>query len=446
MQTSFTPEQLANPDLAAADGILRKCVHCGFCTATCPTYVLLGDELDSPRGRIYLIKEMLEHSAPATAAVVAHLDRCLSCLGCMTTCPSGVHYQHLIDQARVHVERTYARPLGERLLRALLAYTLPYPARLRASLALAAALHRLATAMPRLARAIERRLPQQLQALLALSPARVPPRVHLAATDGPAQGTRRGRIALLAGCAQSVLAGATHAASARLLRRSGFDVVTIEGCCGALVHHLGRDEHACTLAAQVIDRILAERARHGVDVVVATASGCGAQLKDYGHLFRAHALARAAQLVSALTRDLTEVVHTAGLPRPVAGRGLAVAYHSACSLQHGQRISEAPRSLLAQAGFSVREIGEGHLCCGSAGTYNILQPQLASRLRDRKLEHVALSGAAVVAAGNLGCITQLASRACVPVVHTAELLDWATGGPRPEQLPAQSLATPAGSG
>jgi glycolate oxidase iron-sulfur subunit len=423
MQTRFTPRQLENPLVAASEPILRKCVHCGFCTATCPTYVLLGDELDSPRGRIYLIKDMLENDRPATAEVVQHVDRCLSCLSCMTTCPSGVHYQHLVDQARVHIERTFRRPFGERLLRATLAAVLPYPRRVRAALALAAP-----------ARPFVKLLPRPLRAMLALAPRRARTAAPNAAQ--PRRGAARARVGLLAGCVQDAIAPEIHAATVRLLERCGADVVTVGGCCGALVHHLGNESRSHALAAALVERLHAEIDARGLDSVVANASGCGTHVKDYGYLFRDDAkLAARAAAVSAKARDVTEVVASLGLP-PVAPshERPTVAYHSACSMQHGQKLERPPRDLLIEAGFAVEEIAEGHLCCGSAGTYNVLQSELATRLRDRKLAQIARTRATLVATGNVGCITQLRTAAAIPIVHTVELLDWATGGPRPPAL------------
>jgi glycolate oxidase iron-sulfur subunit len=444
MQTRFTAEQLRDPDIAAAEPILRKCVHCGFCTATCPTYVLLGDELDSPRGRIYLIKDMLEHGRPATANVAVHLDRCLSCLACMTTCPSGVHYQHLIDHARVHVERTFRRPLGDRLLRDLLARVLPYPARFRWALRLA-----------RLVRPFAAVLPKRLRAMLALVPRRtvgaasaatVEATPAVGATSAAAVGTTvgatsvatprsnpvRGRVALLAGCVQTVVGPEINAATERLLRRLGFEVVTVDGCCGSIVHHLGRQAQNRALAASVIERLHAEHSVRPLDAVIANASGCGTHLKDYNFIFRNDSeLASKADVVTALTRDVTEFLAAHELPKATLAPGVAVAYHSACSMQHGQKIDREPRELLARAGFTVKEIAEGHLCCGSAGTFNMLQPEIAAELRERKLANIAHTGATLVATGNIGCITQLAGTGGVPIVHTVELLDWATGGPKP---------------
>jgi glycolate oxidase iron-sulfur subunit len=442
VQTRFTARQLADPAVAASEPILRKCVHCGFCTATCPTYVLLGDELDSPRGRIYLIKEMLENDRPATSAVVRHIDRCLSCLSCMTTCPSGVHYQHLVDHARVHIERTYRRPWGERWLRASLAAVLPYPRRVRAALAAAG-----------LARPFARLLPAPLRAMLELAP-RVRP-AERARDDEPARSTapRRKRVALVMGCVQTVIAPEINAATIRLLERCGAEVVPVDGCCGALVHHLGKERRATALGAALVERLHAELEGAGLDAIVANASGCGTHVKDFGYVFRNDTrFAARAAAVAAIARDVTEVLADVGLPRVMpAASHLSVAYHSACSMQHAQKVEQAPRALLAAAGFAVTEIAEGHLCCGSAGTYNVLQPELAKRLRERKLANIAAARADVVATGNLGCITQLSSGG-VPVVHTVELLDWATGGPPPAALgsftarPASNVRTSSNGG
>jgi glycolate oxidase iron-sulfur subunit len=429
MQTNFSLAQLADPDLAQSEKILRACVHCGFCTATCPTYVLLGDELDSPRGRIYLIQDMLEHPEHAVAdAVVRHVDRCLSCLSCMTTCPSGVHYMHLVDHARAMIEDRYTRPLLDRALRHLLGWLLPRPSWFRLALVAARPL-----------RGLARVLPGRLGAMLALAPARVPsPSPAERRRVFPAMGLPRGRVALLAGCAQTVLAPAINAATIRLLNRHGVEVVIPagSGCCGSLNHHLGQHDAALALVKAEITAWSREIESGGLDAIIVNASGCGTTIKDYGYMLREDAAwaARAAR-VSALTRDITEYLATIGLARPVIATGQRVAYHSACSMQHGQQIRAQPKDLLTAAGFSVTEIPEGHLCCGSAGTYNLLQPALARGLRDRKLANIAAVAPAIVATGNIGCITQLATAATMPVVHTIELLDWATGGPKPAALP-----------
>ena len=433
MQTSFSLAQLADPHVAEAEGILRKCVHCGFCTATCPTYVTLGNELDSPRGRIYLIKDMLENGRAADGEIVTHIDRCLSCLACMTTCPSGVHYMHLVDHARAHIEKTYRRPLADRAVRALLAKVLPYPARFRAALKLA----RLGRPFAGLFDAVAALKP--LGAMLRLAPAAVPaaspvsqPAIHVA------QGPRRGRVAILTGCAQSVLEPGINEATVSLLTRLGVEVVVSqgEGCCGALVHHMGREEEALFAARRNVDAWTKAVEEGGLDAIVITASGCGTTIKDYGFMLRLDpAYAEKAAKVSALAKDVTEYLATLDLPEPVRRPGLTVAYHSACSLRHGQKVTRQPKDLLVRAGFTVREPAEAHLCCGSAGTYNILQNEIATRLRDRKVANIEALGADLVAAGNIGCITQIASGIGLPVVHTVRLLDWAYGGARPEGVP-----------
>ena len=429
MQTSFTLAQLADPDIAEADKILRACVHCGFCTATCPTYVLLGDELDSPRGRIYLIKDMLENDRPATGEVVKHIDRCLSCLACMTTCPSGVHYMHLVDHARAHVEETYSRPLGDRVLRALLAKVLPDRKLFRLSLLAGSAGRVLAPLFGALGL-------NRLAAMLRLVPSRLPPGSEAGHRVFPAQGARRGRVALLQGCAQSVLAPSINEAATRLLTRKGYEVVLAgEGCCGSLVHHMGREQQALGNARAAIDLWTREIESDGLDAIIVTASGCGTTIKDYGYMLRTEeAYAAKAARVSALAKDISEYLASLDLGPAARPGGLKVAYQSACSLQHGQKIVKQPKELLAKAGFAVSDIGEAHLCCGSAGTYNIMQPEIATRLRDRKVANIERTGADVVATGNIGCMTQLAEATAFPIVHTVELLDWAHGGPRPAAL------------
>jgi glycolate oxidase iron-sulfur subunit len=426
MQTSFTLAQLADPDVAESEKILRACVHCGFCTATCPTYVLDGNELDSPRGRIYLIKDMLEHDRPATPEVALHIDRCLSCLACMTTCPSGVHYMHLVDHARAHIEKTYRRPMIERVVRAVLANLLPYPQRLR--LALAAAL-----AGKPFAPVAEALGLKQVAAMLRLAPSHWPER-PLTPTTFKAVGTKQGRVALLAGCVNDVLAPQINASAIRLLTRLGIEVVLAEGagCCGSLVHHMGREEQALAQARANID---AWTGIEALDAIVITTSGCGTTVKDYGFMLRTDsAYAGAAARVAGLAKDISEYLTTLPLIARHGVPGLVVAYHSACSLQHGQRVTRQPKDLLGRLGFEVRDVPDGHLCCGSAGTYNILQSDIARRLRDRKVGTIERLRADVIAAGNIGCITQIAAGTKLPVVHTVELIDWATGGPCPPAL------------
>ena len=423
MQTAFTPAQLADPDIAASHAAIRKCVHCGFCTATCPTYVLLGDERDSPRGRIELIKAMLEAGGAPARETVTHVDRCLSCLACVTTCPSGVDYAQLIDHGRAHIEAHYRRPLLERLLRAAIPAVLTQPRRLRAALALG----RMARPMGPALQALKL---SPLAALLRL----VPPAAATRTSQSvwPAEGAARGRVALLKGCVEPAMAPAIREATIRLITRAGFEVVLAdgEGCCGALSEHLGRADEASAFAAA---NVRAWTSAGPFDAIVTTAAGCGTALKGYGHRLAGDPDAADA---AGRARDILEFIGKVGLPPVTRPGGLSVACHAPCSLQHGQQIKTGPADLLAQAGFEVRPIAEGHLCCGSAGVYNILQPELAGRLRARKAANIARTGAAVVAAGNIGCIAQLAPAVSAPVIHPVELLDWATGGPRPAGLGA----------
>jgi len=428
MQTSFSADQLADPDIAESNRILRTCVHCGMCTATCPTFLLLGDELDSPRGRIYLIKNMLEGGKPATEPVVRHVDRCLSCLSCMTTCPSGVNYMHLVDHARTYIEQTYRRPWPERALRRVLSFVLPHPGRFRLALIGARFARPFAGLVPGRSMTADR-----LRAMLRLAPAAVPspsaverPRIH------PAEGARRGRVGMLMGCAQQVLAPSINEATIRLLTRMGIEVVVTrgQGCCGALDHHMGHHAAAMRLARANIAAWTAEIEGQGLDAIVVNASGCGTTLKDYGFMFREEAEAPQAARVASLAADISEVLTRFGYAPTRPAPGLTVAYHAACSLQHGQKITAEPKALLKAAGFAVREPAEGHICCGSAGTYNLLQPGIAGRLKARKQASIARTGAALIASGNIGCLTQLGDGA-IPAVHTVELLDWMAGGPQP---------------
>jgi len=421
MQTSFTPEQLANSGIKRANEILRTCVHCGFCTATCPTYQLVGDELDSPRGRIYLIKDMLEQGRPADENTVKHIDRCLSCLSCMSTCPSGVHYMHLVDLAREHIEKTYKRPIFDRSLRWVLSQILPYPTRFRAAIIGAWA-----------AKPFRFALPAKLKAMVDFAPAKLPTPSH---TDGaqtfPAKGKTLRRVALLTGCAQKALNTDINEATIRLLTRHGCDVVIAKGmgCCGAVTHHMGKTDASHRSAAANINAWMAEN----VDTVVINTSGCGTTVKDYGHMFRDDPLAKDAAKISAMTRDISELMEELGLQTTKAAP-LQVAYHAACSLQHGQQIKDAPKNLLRAAGFTVLEPNDPHLCCGSAGTYNLMQPELAQQLGARKVKTLEVLEPEIIAAGNIGCMMQIGAGTDVPIVHTVELLDWATGGPKPNAL------------
>ncbi|MEM7489886.1 MAG: glycolate oxidase subunit GlcF [Pseudomonadota bacterium] len=458
MQTTFTPGQLRDPATARSNEILRSCVHCGFCTATCPTYQVLGDELDSPRGRIYLIKDMLENDRPADAKTVKHIDRCLSCLACMTTCPSGVHYMHLVDHAREHIEKTYKRPLFDRLLRWTLSQILPYPTRFRLALLGAKLGKPFAFLMP----------DARLKAMLAMAPKTIPP---VSRNDDPQTfpaTNAKMRVALMTGCAQKALNTDINDATIRLLTRLGAEVVVADGagCCGALTHHMGKTDESHAFAARNIEAWIAEADGAGLDAIVINTSGCGTTVKDYGHMFRNDPLAEKAAKVSALAKDVSEILldllpkdHAFATPPRPARDGIAgipldrvpadqgagpmhVAYHAACSLQHGQQIKDAPKTLLKRAGFRVLEPRDAHLCCGSAGTYNLMQPEISGELKARKVATLMARDPDVIAAGNIGCMMQIGSAAGVPVVHTVELLDWATGGPVPPAIAGRATDVP----
>jgi len=428
MQTLFSAAQLQEPGIDAVNDVLRKCVHCGFCTATCPTYVLRGDELDSPRGRIYLIKDMLESDRPTSAKVVKHIDRCLTCLSCMTTCPASVNYMHLVDHARVHIEKTYSRPLGDRLLRKLLAFILPYPGRFRLSLLAGW-----------FARPLVKLMPGRLGGLVSAVPSIIsnPSSVDKPQSFLPEVSAGK-RVVLMTGCAQQVLAPTINEATVRLLNRHGCEVVIAKGggCCGALVHHMGKEDEAHAAArANIVAWERVER-NGGLDAIVINASGCGTTVKDYGFMLRNDPVwADRAAHISALAKDVSEVMSELGLNPCSSEEKPVIAYHSACSLQHGQQIRDQPKALLRTAGFEVREPGESHLCCGSAGTYNIMQPELSDQLKLRKVQNLKATGADVVATGNIGCLMQIGNgMEGTPVVHAVELLDWATGGPKPSAL------------
>ena len=426
MQTTFTEDQLKDPGTARANQILRTCVHCGFCTATCPTYQVLGDELDSPRGRIYLIKDMLENERVPDEKTVKHIDRCLSCLACMTTCPSGVHYMHLVDHAREYIETHYDRPWHDKALRWMLARILPYPTRFRVALLAA-----------KIGRPFRGLIPDaRLRAMLDMAPKTIPP---VSRNDDPqsfAPATeRKMRVALMTGCAQKALNTDINDATIRLLTRLGCEVVVAEGagCCGALTHHMGKADESHATAAKNIRAWSREMDNGGLDAIVINTSGCGTTVKDYGHMFAQTDLADQAASVAGIALDVSEVLGKLDLPEGDT-QPLRVAYHAACSLQHGQQIKSAPKDLLKKAGFEVVEPADSHLCCGSAGTYNLMQPEISKQLKSRKVRTLEAKTPDVIAAGNIGCMMQIGGGTDVPVVHTVELLDWATGGPKPRAL------------
>ena len=433
MQTNFTPEQLQNPRLAEVDQILRRCVHCGLCTATCSTYVVLGDERDSPRGRIYMMKDMFERDDGVTADVRRHVDRCLSCLSCMTTCPGGVDYMHLVDHARAYIHERGSRSWQERIVRTILMLTLPYPRRFRLALALAPFGRPFRGAM----RAIGLK---QMAAMLELAPRQRQPRGRY---EGPGKTKsklkRRARVLMLAGCAQQVLRPDINDSTIRLLARRGVEVEVASGsgCCGALVHHMGLEKRALEFAKRNVDAWWKSIQREPVDAIIVNASGCGTAVKDYAYLLKnVTDYGERAKAIVDQVMDITEFLSVYNPGPPMRWSSLKVAYHSACSMQHGQQINDAPKALLKDAGFTVVDIPEGHICCGSAGTYNIMQPEIATTLRDRKADNIRNIKPDVVATGNIGCISHLAGGSEFPVVHTIELLDWAHGGPVPKGLSA----------
>ncbi|ASP19551.1 lactate utilization protein A [Antarctobacter heliothermus] len=426
MQTNFTDEQLKDAGTARANQILRSCVHCGFCTATCPTYQVLGDELDSPRGRIYLIKDMLENERVPDEKTVKHIDRCLSCLACMTTCPSGVHYMHLVDHAREYIEKNYDRPWHDKALRWMLAKILPYPGRFR-----------LALLGAKIGKPLRRFVPDaRLRAMLEMAPDTIPP---VSRNDDPQsfapKTEKKMRVALMTGCAQKALNTDINDATIRLLTRLGCEVVVAKGagCCGALTHHMGKTNESHASAAKNIHAWTAEMAGDGLDAIVINTSGCGTTVKDYGHMFAQDPLAEDAAKVAGKAMDISELLSRLEIPAG-APKGLRVAYHSACSLQHGQKVKTAPKDLLKRAGFEVVEPADSHLCCGSAGTYNLMQPEISKQLKARKVQTLEAKEPDVIAAGNIGCMMQIGGGTQVPIVHTVELLDWATGGPKPRSL------------
>ena len=426
MQTFFEKDQLADLDFKRSNEILRACVHCGFCTATCPTYQVLGDELDSPRGRIYLIKEMLESGRKPDKKTVTHIDRCLSCLACMTTCPSGVHYMHLVDHARAYIEDNYKRPLDERFLRWLLSRILPYPMRFRIALILA-----------KIAKPFSWLIPDaRLKAMIKMVPQKIPP---ISLNDDPQSffpdNLNKMRVALMTGCAQRALDTDINDATIRVLNRFGCEVVIAEGqgCCGSLSHHMGKKNDAKSAALKNLNAWYSELSKGRLDAVIINTSGCGTTVKDYPHMFKGTEHEEKAKIIASLTKDISEILAELELP-VLEEKQTHVVYHSACSLQHGQQIVNFPKDILKRCGYQISEPKDSHLCCGSAGTYNLLQPKISDELKNRKVQSLEAKKPDIIAAGNIGCMMQIASSTNTPVVHTVELVDWATGGPKPTKL------------
>jgi len=432
METNFSKEQLKDKDNKSSEKILRKCVHCGFCNATCPTYQLLGDELDGPRGRIYLIKDMLENKKPANEKIVKHIDRCLSCYSCMTTCPSGVNYMHLIDHGRSHVEKTYKRPFRERVVRDFLSKVIPN-----------ATYFRVLGILTFFIKPIKYLFPKKIREMINLMPIKFPksnlPKMRIYF----AQKRKKpiARVALLTGCVQKVLSPQINDATIRLLNRHGIEVVVPKeiACCGSLNHHLGKSDLANETFKKNILIWHEEYLKNGLDAIISNTSGCGTTLKDYGFIFRAdNEFKKKAKKISELTKDISEYldenVKLNFISNKENNKSYRVAYHSACSMQHGQKIHDLPKNLIKKTGNEVLDIPDGHICCGSAGTYNLLQSDIAKKLLKNKILNIQKVKPQFITTGNIGCITQIASSTKIPILHTVEIIDWYTGGPKPKIL------------
>jgi glycolate oxidase iron-sulfur subunit len=428
MQTSFTENQLKDKGNKASEEILRKCVHCGMCNATCPTYDILGDELDGPRGRIYLIKDMLENNKPANKKIAKHIDRCLSCYACMTTCPSGVNYMHLIDHGRRHVEETYKRPLLDRIMRNILSITLPNP-RVFSILAIGI----------KIIKPFSFLLPAFLKNSLSLFPNKIPKKKIKTQNIYPVSGKKTiARVALLIGCVQRVISPEINESTIRLLNRHGVEVVVLPkiDCCGSLNHHLGKKDLAHESFVKNINLWHDEYLKNGLDAIISNTSGCGTTLKDYGFIFRNDKeLKKKAKKVSELTKDISEYLdENIKLEFIKNTEKYKIAYHSACSMQHGQKVHSQPINLIKKTGNEVLNIPNGHMCCGSAGTYNILQQKLANTMLKNKINNIEKISPDFISTGNIGCMTQISSGTNIPIIHTVEVVDWLTGGPKPNKL------------
>ena len=432
METHFSKQQLKDKDNKSSEEILRKCVHCGFCNTTCPTYDLLGDELDGPRGRIYLIKDMIENNKPANEKIVKHIDRCLSCYSCMTTCPSGVNYMHLIDHGRKHIEKTYKRPFSDRFTRNLLSQIIPYPLRFK-----------IIGMLTLFIKPISFIFPKKLREMIKLMPINFPKRNLPKMKIYPAEKRKKrvARVALLTGCVQQVISPQINESTIRLLNRHNIEVVVPKGigCCGSLDHHLGKSDLAKETFKKNILIWYDEYLKNGLDAIISNTSGCGTTLKDYGFIFRwDDDLKKKAKKISELTKDISEYldenVKLNFIKNKENTRGYKIAYHSACSMQHGQKIHDVPMNLIKETGNKVFDIPEGHFCCGSAGTYNLLQNDIAKKLLKNKILNIDKINPEFIATGNIGCITQISNGTKIPILHTVEVIDWYTGGPKPKIL------------
>ena len=432
METHFSKEQLKDKNNKSSEKILRKCVHCGFCNATCPTYQLLGNELDGPRGRIYLLKDMLENNKPANEKIVKHIDRCLSCYSCMTTCPSGVNYMHLIDHGRSHIEKTYKRPFSDRLIRGFLSKTLSKSFNFK-----------VVAFFTQFIKPFRFFFPKNLREMINLMPTKFPKKMLPKMQVYPARNKKKpvARVALLTGCVQKVISPQINESTIRLLNRHGIEVVVPKNidCCGSLNHHLGKNDLANKNFKKNISVWYDEYLKNGLDAIISNTSGCGTTLKDYGFIFRSDEnFKKKAKKISELTKDITEYldekVKLNFIAKSANEKKYKIAYHSACSMQHGQKIHKEPINLIKKTGNEVLEIFDGHLCCGSAGTYNLLQSDIAKKLLKNKIENIEKIKPQFIATGNIGCITQIANSTKIPILHTVEIIDWYTGGPKPEIL------------
>ena len=432
METNFSKEQLKNQDNKSSEKIFRKCVHCGFCNATCPTYQLLGDELDGPRGRIYLIKDMLENNKPANDKIVKHIDRCLSCYSCMTTCPSGVNYMHLIDHGRSHIEKTYTRPLKDRLIRNFLSITLSNSFNFK-----------LIALLVQFVKPLKFIFPQKIKEMIKFMPSRFPKKNLPSMEVYPSINRKKpvARVALLTGCVQKIISPQINESTIRLLNRHGIEVIVPKtvGCCGSLDYHLGKTDIAKNTFKKNILIWHDEYLKNGLDAIISNTSGCGTTLKDYGFIFRSdNDLRKKAKKISDLTKDITEYlnenVKLNFIEKSKKEKKYKIAYHSACSMQHGQKIHEEPINLIKKTGNEVVDIPEGHICCGSAGTYNLLQSEIAEKLLKNKISNIKKVKPQIISTGNVGCITQISQGTKIPILHTVEIIDWYTGGPKPQIL------------
>ena len=432
METHFSKAQLKDKDNKSSEKILRKCVHCGFCNATCPTYQLLGDELDGPRGRIYLIKDMLENNKPANEKIVKHIDRCLSCYSCMSTCPSGVNYMHLIDHGRSHIEKTYKRPFSDRLVRDFLSVTLSKSINFR-----------VVAILTQFIKPFSFFFPSKLREMISLMPGKFPKKTLPKKQIYPARNKKKpvARVALLTGCVQKVISPQINEATIRLLNRHDIEVVVLKGieCCGSLNHHLGKNDLANKSFKDNISIWYDEYLKNGLDAIISNTSGCGTTLKDYGFIFRSDDnFKKKAKKISELTKDIAEYldnkVKLNFIVKSMNEKKYKIAYHSACSMQHGQKIHKEPINLIKKTGNEVLEISDGHICCGSAGTYNLLQNDIAKKLLKNKIINIEKIKPQIISTGNIGCITQIANGTKIPILHTVEIIDWYTGGPKPKVL------------